>query len=253
MNKIFVSSRERCIPHAPKIDRFAKSSQVRSVDATGDCLRLACCFKTDIHCAAQSGGLFCCVKSRGYCSLTMTKRFIKKQQQRKYFRFHKWGMRTVNRAVISSLLARWLGEQTVTGVPCSCGCVVAVVTDAFLKSLTLCVSSALSELDLDDFQRFFWTLFRFHSTPGFTNDTVCGKLLILVWLFSSKRARTVVPKLVWAVTQIKATIMSYYPQYFAVIAHNTEQHCDFGSALLPEESHITPGGVIYPTLWEPLS
>ena len=47
--------------------------------------------------------------------------------------------------------------------------------------------------------------------------------------------------------------MSYYPQYFAVIAHNTEQHCDFGSALLPEESHITPGGVIYPTLWEPLS
>ena len=183
----------------------------------------------------------------------MTKRFIKKQQQRKYFRFHKWEMRTVNRAVISSLLARWLGEQTVTGVPCSCGCVVAVVTDAFLNSLTLCVSSALSELDLDDFQRFFWTLFRFHSTPGFTNDTVCGKLLILVWLFSSKGTRTVVPKLVWAVTQIKATIMSYYPQYFAVIAHNTEQHCDFGSALLPEESHITPGGVIFPTLWEPLS
>jgi len=36
--------------------------------------------------------------------------------------------------------------------------------------------------------------------------------------------------------------MSYYPQYFAVITHNTEQHCGFGSALPPEESHITPGG-----------
>jgi len=32
--------------------------------------------------------------------------------------------------------------------------------------------------------------------------------------------------------------MSYYPQYFAVIAHNTEQQCGFGSAL--------------PPVWEPL-
>jgi len=51
---------------------------------------------------------------------------------------------------------------------------------------------------------------------------------------------SVVPKLVRAVTHIKVEIVSYYPQYFAVIAHNTEQHCGFGSALLPEESHITP-------------
>jgi len=29
---------------------------------------------------------------------------------------------------------------------------------------------------------------------------------------------------------------------FLVIAHNTEQHCSFSSALLPEEPHITPGG-----------
>jgi len=36
-------------------------------------------------------------------------------------------------------------------------------------------------------------------------------------------------------------IMSYYPQCFAVIAHNTEQQCGFGSALPPEESHINPG------------
>jgi len=35
--------------------------------------------------------------------------------------------------------------------------------------------------------------------------------------------------------------MSYYPQYFAVITHNTEQHCGFGSALPREELHITPG------------
>jgi len=54
--------------------------------------------------------------------------------------------------------------------------------------------------------------------------------------------KTVVPKLVRAVTQIKVAIMSYYPQYFAVIAHNTEQHCGFGSALPPEESHITLTG-----------
>jgi len=53
---------------------------------------------------------------------------------------------------------------------------------------------------------------------------------------------SVVPKLVPTVTQIKVVIMSYYPQYFAVIAHNTEQHCGFGSVLPPEESHITPGG-----------
>ena len=60
-----------------------------------------------------------------------------------------------------------------------------------------------------------------------------------------------VPKLVRAVTQIKAAIMSYYPQYFAVIAHNIEHHCDFGSALPPEELHIIPGGNL-PPVWEPL-
>jgi len=46
----------------------------------------------------------------------------------------------------------------------------------------------------------------------------------------------VVPKLVRAVTEIKVAIMAYrsYPQYFVAIAHNIEQHCDFGSALPPE-------------------
>jgi len=34
--------------------------------------------------------------------------------------------------------------------------------------------------------------------------------------------------------------MSYYPQYFAVIAHNKEQY-GFASVLPPKESHITPG------------
>jgi len=53
---------------------------------------------------------------------------------------------------------------------------------------------------------------------------------------------TVVPKLFRAVTQIEVAIRSYYPQYFAVIAHNIEQKCGFGSALPPEELHITPGG-----------
>jgi len=41
-------------------------------------------------------------------------------------------------------------------------------------------------------------------------------------------------------TQIKVAIMSYYPQHFAVIAHNVEQFCGFGSALPPEQSQITP-------------
>jgi len=36
--------------------------------------------------------------------------------------------------------------------------------------------------------------------------------------------------------------MSYYPQYFAVITHNIEQNCGFGSALPLEELHIILGG-----------
>jgi len=58
----------------------------------------------------------------------------------------------------------------------------------------------------------------------------------------------VVPKLVRAVTQIKAAITSYYPQYFAAIALNKEQHYGFGSALPPRRSHITPWGQFIPTL-----
>ena len=55
-------------------------------------------------------------------------------------------------------------------------------------------------------------------------------------------SKPVVPKLVRAVTQIKVAIMFYYPQYFAVITHDTEQHCGFGSASPREELHISPGG-----------
>jgi len=51
-----------------------------------------------------------------------------------------------------------------------------------------------------------------------------------------------VPKPIRAVTLIMVAIIAYYPQYFTVIAHNTEQHCGFGFALPPEESPITPGG-----------
>jgi len=47
--------------------------------------------------------------------------------------------------------------------------------------------------------------------------------------------------------------MSYYRQYFAVTAHNTEQKCVFGSALSPQESHFISRQVIYPSwVWEPL-
>jgi len=61
----------------------------------------------------------------------------------------------------------------------------------------------------------------------------------------SRHPKAVVPKLVRVVTQSKGASRSYYLQYLAVIAHNIE-HCGFVSALPSEESHITPGGVIYP-------
>jgi len=32
------------------------------------------------------------------------------------------------------------------------------------------------------------------------------------------------------------------------MTHNSEQHCGFGSALTPEESHITPEGLFTPSL-----
>jgi len=53
----------------------------------------------------------------------------------------------------------------------------------------------------------------------------------------------VVPELVRAVTQIKGANMSYYRQYFAVIARSMEKHCGFGSTLPLEE--LSP-------VWEPL-
>ena len=62
--------------------------------------------------------------------------------------------------------------------------------------------------------------------------------------------KVVVPKLMRTVTQIKAVFLSYHPQKFfrisgrkfliAVITRNTDQHCDFGSTLPTEESHVTP-------------
>ena len=58
-----------------------------------------------------------------------------------------------------------------------------------------------------------------------------------------------VPELVRAVTQIKVAFMSHYPQYFAVIAHNTEKHCDFCSALPSKKSHNTTGRYL-PLVWE---
>ena len=59
--------------------------------------------------------------------------------------------------------------------------------------------------------------------------------------------KPVVPKHARSVTLIKvANIVSYHPQYFAVIAHKTEKHCGFGSAD-PQKSQITPG-VSYHTL-----
>jgi len=66
-----------------------------------------------------------------------------------------------------------------------------------------------------------------------------------------KGLRAVVPKFVWAVTQIKVMIMSYCPQYFTVITHNTKQNYGFGSASPLKELRITPGDNL-PPVWEPL-
>jgi len=39
---------------------------------------------------------------------------------------------------------------------------------------------------------------------------------------------------------------------FPIIVHNTEQDCGFGSALPPEEPHITPGGNHWSIRWRPV-
>jgi len=36
--------------------------------------------------------------------------------------------------------------------------------------------------------------------------------------------------------------MSYYPEYFAVIAHNTEQHCGWVPRYPPKNRILSPGG-----------
>jgi len=54
--------------------------------------------------------------------------------------------------------------------------------------------------------------------------------------------KAMVPKPVRAVTQITVATMSYYPQYFKVIAHNTEKHCGFGFAYPPKNRILPPGG-----------
>jgi len=63
---------------------------------------------------------------------------------------------------------------------------------------------------------------------------------IFNWWHNS--SSSVVPKSVRAATQIKVAIKPNYPQYFAVITHNIEQHCGFGSTLPLKESYNTPEG-----------
>jgi len=108
----------------------------------------------------------------------------------------------------------------------------------------------LTDYDLDlQRQRFFrdpWaprTSFTAQSPachpPALTRQMSGG----LSQVIPSRASSSVVPKLVRAVPQIKAAIRSYeyYPQYFAVIAHNIEQHCCFGSALPPKDRILPPG------------
>jgi len=88
-----------------------------------------------------------------------------------------------------------------------------------------------------------WSLKLLHNSNKEFIIKLCSAMpvwWVLLWPY--RYFDRVVPKLVRAVTQIKVAIMSYYPQYFAVIVHNTEQHCGFGSALPPKESYISPRG-----------
>ena len=73
--------------------------------------------------------------------------------------------------------------------------------------------------------------------------------------YKNPDSRTVVPKLVRTVTQVKVAILSYYPQNFfaffrskissAVITHNTEKQC--GLVLCyPRRIAYYPWGLIYP-------
>jgi len=52
----------------------------------------------------------------------------------------------------------------------------------------------------------------------------------------------VLPKLVRNVARINAVIMSFYPQCFAVIGHNTDENFGFCSTLPLEEPHFTLRG-----------
>jgi len=60
----------------------------------------------------------------------------------------------------------------------------------------------------------------------------------------------VIPNLVRTIAQINVLLrsinnfrISLSKFSFADVAHKTEQQCGFGSALPPEESHITPGWI----------
>lgn len=59
--------------------------------------------------------------------------------------------------------------------------------------------------------------------------------------------RAVFPKLLRTVTRIKEGFTSYYPQYFAVTGHNTDEHCGFGSTVPLEKSHVIPCGLFAPS------
>ena len=64
----------------------------------------------------------------------------------------------------------------------------------------------------------------------------------------------VVPRLVGAVTQIMVVIMSYFPQYFAVIAHNTEIQTNIVVLVqrYPSKNCKLSRGSNLPPVWEPL-
>ena len=64
----------------------------------------------------------------------------------------------------------------------------------------------------------------------------------------------VVPKLVRAFTQIKVAIMCYYPQYFAVIAHNIMAVVTSQGQIFTEANMLIPSPVscvVQCILWRP--
>ena len=91
----------------------------------------------------------------------------------------------------------------------------------------------------------------FCGSDGFIGRSMATYMMWWHRLGVAAAGRSVVPKLIRAFTQIKVVIMSYYPQYFTVIAHNAEKIVVLVPRYPPKNRILPPGGNL-PTVWESL-